>query len=86
MALFIGPKRHQNSEAHSKVTEDVVTKVEDPSTRITCHGDEVTHVSLNVDLTSVKTGHWSPSLVHGAGIQQTKRSVGTISGKIISMK
>lgn len=53
----------------------MVSKVEYSGTGPASHGDEVTHVPLDVDLATFQTGDRLPRLVHGTRIQETKRSV-----------
>ena len=62
---------------YCKVTEDVVSEVENSEPRPASHADEVPHVALDVCLVPFQTGHRHPGLVQRLRVKQTERSADT---------
>ena len=59
---------------HSKVTEDMVSKIEYFEASPAGHSDEVPHVALNVGLALFQTGHRLPRLVQRPWVKHSEWS------------
>ena len=59
---------------HSKITEHMVPKIQDPIPNPASHVNKVCDIALNVGLSSFQPGHWFPSLIHGPWVKETKWS------------